>query len=330
MDPPDGHLPMRKTLSLTLPFIGLALFVYIVAKTGPNRIASVFAEANWRMLLLSPLFVCAIILLRGVRWRILMRAVGIEYSLWRSAAVWTIGFFAASVTPAKAGDAIRALYVQTDTGRSFGEAFLTVFIDRLWDLVLVLFLGVVSVLLFSRYYIRLPSFWIVILAALGMGVCVYLAVNRRLMRRLLKPIFDALVPHRYKEMFSLNFHTFYDSLELFGRKRGVMAVAFLLTVLVWGIVFLLAWYLTVVFGIEVRPAYVFLIMPIVTLVELLPISVSGLGTRDATVIYFFSVVGLSSAAAVSFSIGYLLIGTYVTAAPGFALWIRHPVKLGSP
>lgn len=320
---------MRKILSFILPFIGLALFVYIVANTGLDKIASVFKQANWRMLLFSPVFVFAIMLLRGMRWRILMRAVGIEYSLWRSSTVWAIGYFAASVTPAKAGDVIRALYVQNDTGRSFGEAFLTVFIDRLWDLLLVLFLGVVTVLLFSRYYIELPSFWIFLLTALGACFCVYLAVNRKLMRRLLKPVFEALVPQKYKEAFSLNFHTFYDNLEIYRRKPGVMAVAFLLTILLWAIIFLMAWYLTVVFGMKVHPAYMFLIMPIVTLVELIPISVSGLGTRDATVIYFFSVIGLSSAVAVSFSIGYLLVGTYLTSMVGFIMWIRHPVKLGA-
>jgi len=319
---------MRKKLSILLPFVGLALFVYIVASTGLDRIAAVFAAADLKLLLLSPLFVLLIILLRGVRWRYLMRAVGIEYSLWRSMTVWTIGFFAASVTPAKAGDALRALYVQEDTGRTFGEAFLTVFIDRLWDLLLVLFLGVVSVLLFSRYYIELPSIWIIVIATAGIAMCIYLATNRKLMRRMLKPVFGMLVPKKYKEMFSLNFHTFYDSLDVCIRKPGVMAVAFLLTVVVWALVFALAWYITVVFGIDIDPRYMFLIMPIVTLVELLPISISGLGTRDATVIYFFSVIGVSSAAAVGFSIGYLLIGTYLTALTGFILWIRNPIKLG--
>ena len=319
---------MRKKLSILLPFVGLALFVYIVASTGLDRIAAVFAAADLKLLLLSPLFVLFIILLRGVRWRYLMRAVGIEYSLWRSMTVWTIGFFAASVTPAKAGDALRALYVQEDTGRTFGEAFLTVFIDRMWDLLLVLFLGVVSVLLFSRYYIELPSIWIIVLATAGIAMCIYLATNRKLMRRMLKPVFGMLVPKKYKEMFSLNFHTFYDSLDVCIRKPGVMAVAFLLTVVVWALVFALAWYITVVFGTDIDPRYMFLIMPIVTLVELLPISISGLGTRDATVIYFFSVIGVSSAAAVGFSIGYLLIGTYLTALTGFILWIRNPIKLG--
>ena len=320
---------MRKKLSFLLPFLGLSLFVYIVGRTGLDNITGIIRDADARLLPLAPVLVVAIILVRGIRWRILMRVVDIDYSLWRSAKVWTIGFFAASVTPAKAGDTLRAFYVREDTGRTFGEAFLTVFIDRLWDLMFVLALGVVSVLVFSRFYMEIPSGWIMLTAAVGIAVCVYLATRRALMRRLLKPMFDALVPKKYKEAFSLNFNTFYDSLALYRRDRGAMVAAFLLTVLVWALVFLLAYYITVLFGIDVDLKYVVLIMPIVTLVELIPISVSGLGTRDATVIYFFSVVGISGAAAVGFSIGYLFIGTYLTALAGFLMWLRHPVKLGA-
>lgn len=81
-------------------------------------------------------------------------------------------------------------------------------------------------------------------------------------------------------------------------------------------------------GVPVRFGYVLLIMPIVTLVELVPVSVSGLGTRDAVVIYFFSFVGVGSAQAVGFSVAYVLIGTYLTALAGFLFWLRRPVPLG--
>jgi uncharacterized protein (TIRG00374 family) len=319
---------MRKKLSIILPLLGLALFVYIVTRTGLHNIIEVFAACDPKMLALTPLFVIVIILLRGLRWQRIMRVVDIEYSLWKSSSVWAIGFFAASVTPAKAGDAVRAFYLMEDTKKTFGETFLTVFIDRLWDLLFVLALGVVSVLLFSRNYIEIPSIWIVILASAGIAACVYLATKRSLMRRLFKPLFNALVPQRYKEMFSLNFHTFYDSLGLFRRDRGAFAASFFLTAAAWALIFFFAWFITAMFDAGVSPGYMFLIMPIVTLVELLPVSISGLGTRDATVIYFFSVVGISSAAAVGFSIGYLLLGTYLVALLGFVLWVRHPVKLG--
>ena len=107
-------------------------------------------------------------------------------------------------------------------------------------------------------------------------------------------------------------------------------MAGVLTVVVWALIFFLAWCVAAVFRIDVSARYIFLIMPVVTLVEILPVSVSGLGTRDATVIFFFSVVGLSGASAVGFSLGYLLIGTYATALIGFVMWLRYPLRTKRP
>ena len=59
-------------------------------------------------------------LVRGARWHYVIRSLGIEYGL-RRATVWAIGFFASSVTPAKAGDVVRAVYLRNDTGRPWAR-----------------------------------------------------------------------------------------------------------------------------------------------------------------------------------------------------------------
>lgn len=319
---------MKKWLAALLPFVGLALFVVILAKTGVARIADVFRSADGQKLVLAPLFIVAIIALRGARWKYLMRTVGIEYSWWRSATVWTIGFFAAAVTPAKVGDAVRAVYLREDSGRSFGEAFSTVFVDRLCDLLFVLLMGVVSVLVYSKYYIQVPSAWFVVGASAVILLLVYVVLNRKIMRAIVEPFFNALVPKKYKERFSITFGSFYDSLGVYGGARGGLALALLLTASCWAAIFSLAYYMTRVLGVGIDARYLILIMPIVTLVELIPVSVSGLGTRDMTVIYFFGAVGISSAPAVGFSIGYVLVGTGLTVLLGFFFWLRRPVRFG--
>lgn len=319
---------MRRWLSILLPFIGLAMFAYIVARTGPDKILAMFEYADRPLLLISPVFLFAIVLLRGIRWRYLMRVLDIEYSLARSCTVWTIGFFASAVTPGKVGDAVRALYVNNETRATFGEAILTVFIDRLWDLVTILVAGMVTVILFSHYYIEVPSVWILVGGALAVIAVIYMMLRRNLVRRVLKPLFNIFVPERYKDRLSMSFHSFYDSLHAYRRSAREVTVVMALTLVSWGVIFLFAYYVTRLLRIDVSPGYMVLIMPIVTLVELLPVSVSGLGTRDATVIYFFSLVGVPSAAAVGFSIAYVLIGTYVVALLGFAFWLRNPIGLG--
>ncbi len=320
---------MRQIVSVLLPLLGLALFAFIVFNTGFDRIVDVFRTADTALLVWLPVLLAAIIIVRGLRWQYLLNSVGIKYSLGRSIVVWVIAYFVASVTPGKVGDAVRAIYVRRDTGASFGVAFLTVFIDRLWDLVMILVAGVVTVLVFSQRYTEIPSQWVFVASLLAAGAGLYFVFNRSLVRAVVKPLFSIIVPEKYHDKFSLSFHDFYDALSTYGRSFRHNAITGLLTLVYWVLVFGLGHYVCLVLNIPVPWYYTFLIMPIITLVELIPISVSGLGTREATAIYFFSVIGLVQAQAVGFSIGYLIAGTYLTALVGFFLWLRHPVKFSS-
>jgi len=317
---------MKRALAILMPLVGLGIFAAIVARTGPDRIAGILRGIEPAQLLWAPLIIAAISIVRGARWRYVIRSLGMEYGLRRSTSVWMIGFFASSVTPGKAGDALRALYLRTDTGRPLGEALLTVFVDRLWDLGFILVGGVATALIFSQRYIQIPSAPLFAFGAAVIAAAAAVATNRRWTRALLKPVFSVLVPVRHRDGLSASFHTFYDALRVYGASRRRTAVMAAMTLTCWALIFALAVYVSRLLSIPVSPAFIVLMMPIVTLVELIPFSISGLGTRDATVIYFFSVAGVGSAEAVGFSIVYVLIGTYLTALVGFALWVRHPVR----
>jgi hypothetical protein len=317
---------MKRLLTLLMPLVGLAIFAIIVQRTGPAKIWAILSGIDARALVWAPLLVLAISVVRGARWRYVMGSLGIDYSLRRSTLVWTIGFFASAVTPAKAGDAVRAVYLRNDTHRPIGEAFLTVFVDRLWDLAFILAAGTVSALVFSRAYIAIPSAPLFIAGAVVIGIAAVVATNRRLMRAMLRPAFSVLVPARYRTGMSESFHAFYDALRVHAARPARSAVMALMTLGCWALIFLLAIYAARLVSVPVNPWYLVLIMPIVTLVELIPFTISGLGTREATVMYFFSVVGIGGAEAVGFSIVYVLVGTYLTALAGFVLWLRHPVR----
>jgi uncharacterized protein (TIRG00374 family) len=320
-------LNLNRALTWLTPLLGVAIFAIVVNRAGPSRIAAVLANVELKELVWAPLLVGAIALARGLRWRYVAASMGIPYGLHRATRAWMIGFFASSITPAKAGDALRAVYLSRESGRPVGESLFTVFVDRLWDFGFILCAGVASTIAFSRLYAKVPSAPLFVASAVVLGLAAAALTRRGFMRALLRPAFSVLVPTRYRAGFAANFHSFYDALRVYGggdlRRTVTMA---LLTLLCWSLIFTLAIYVARLLDIAVQPEFVVLMMPIVTLVELIPFSVSGLGTRDATVVYFFSVVGLGSAEAVGFSIVYVLIGTYATALLGLALWLKHPIQ----
>ena len=319
---------MRKWVSLILPLVGLVIFVWIVRGTGLDRILDTYRKIDARSLAVFPVFTVFILWIRGYRWWLLMKLVGIPYTRRRSSVVWAIGFFAASITPGKVGDAVRALYVSRETGKGIGESFLTVFMDRLMDLVVVLVFGVATILIFSYRYTDMPSIWVIVAASIAALGAVYLVLNRSLMRALAGPFVRALTPKKYRAQLSSQVHGFYDALGLCARQWKSTAFAGLLTLVFWAAIVLLAFTVARILEIDVSLGYVALMMPMVTLVEIVPISISGIGTREAAVIFFFAAVGIGSAQAVAFSIMYLIAGTYLTALVGFIAWLANPAKLG--
>lgn len=320
---------MRKWLSYVLPLIGILLFVYILAGTDLSRISTALQSIAPVRLIVFPFFTLAIIAIRGIRWQYIMRTMGIDYSFRRSAYVWAIGFFASAVTPGKLGDGLRTFYVSQDTSRDLGESFLTVFTDRLMDLVVILALSIVSVVILSRAHLQLASAWGFLAAALLILAVFGFTLKRRLMRVLLMPFFRILVPPRFRDPMSAGFHSFYDSLEDYLRTWRRMLIALALTVVYWLLVFVLAYYITDMMDLRVDFDYIMLIIPIVTVAEFLPISISGLGTREATVVYFFALIGIARPEAVAFSLVYLVFGTYLTALIGLLFWLRSPLTFAS-
>ena len=317
---------MPKWVSYLLPLIGILLFVYILAVTGLPEIVAALQGIDPRSLIAYPLFTLAIIVIRGIRWWYIMHTLAIDYPLWRSCYVWTIGFFASAITPGKLGDAVRSFYVSRDTSRDLGESFLTVFIDRLMDLVVILVLSMASVIIFSRAYAQISSAWAFLVAALFILAMFGLMLKRELMRALLMPFFRLLVPQRFQDRMSAGFNSFYDSLDTYLRtwRRTLNVLA--LTTAYWLLVFVLVYYITRTLDLEVGFFYIVLIIPIITVAESLPISISGLGTREAAVIYFFTTIGIARPDAVAFSLVYLAFGTYLTSFVGLLFWLRSPVR----
>jgi uncharacterized protein (TIRG00374 family) len=193
----------------------------------------------------------------------------------------------------------------------------------------------VSIVVFSRYYIELPSVWIISASIPVLAGLIYLLLHRELVRKFLGPVFKALTPDKYRDELALHFNSFYDALGIYLRNWRRTSVCFIHTFAFWILVLLLAHSVTRILGIDVSLGYMALILPMLTLVEIIPISVSGLGTREAAVIYFFGIVGIDDPAqAVAFSLLYVLLGLYAVALVGFFAWLFMPrtlrEKLGKP
>ena len=68
-------------------------------------------------------------------------------------------------------------------------------------------------------------------------------------------------------------------------------------------------------------------MSISNVVSFIPISISGLGTRDATLIYLFGRVGLHAETAVIFASFVFIVCFVMSGLMGFVAWLLKPLPL---
>lgn len=67
-------------------------------------------------------------------------------------------------------------------------------------------------------------------------------------------------------------------------------------------------------------------MSLVVIIELIPVSISGVGTRDAFLIFVLGLIGIGKESAIAFSLLYLLTYWFLGLI-GFFFWVKEPVKL---
>ncbi|MFH1126735.1 MAG: lysylphosphatidylglycerol synthase transmembrane domain-containing protein, partial [archaeon] len=103
-----------------------------------------------------------------------------------------------------------------------------------------------------------------------------------------------------------NYLDFYRSLSTIAKDKRTMIISSILTLLSWIIILIASYLIALSINIHTDIIHFIFLMPIIYIVELIPISISGIGTRDATTIILFSLINIRAESAFVFSTLILL------------------------
>jgi uncharacterized membrane protein YbhN (UPF0104 family) len=299
-------------MALWWRLIGVVLLVAILWRVDARELASVLRHVNPLALIGAGFLATSVLILRSLRWRILCAGLGIRLPLGEAVRLYLVGTFVASITPGRIGDLAKAYYVRDrrdEGGLAAGIA--TVVYDRFLDLgqICALALGAIVVLP------GVPAAVGPLLVALGLACFVAGTVWRPTREGLLaRPLSWALrrVPG-------------VDDVELPAPPAGSLLVAQALTtasllsfagasvVLARGLSMTAsAWSLMVVSALG-------------ALVGLVPITVLGIGTRDALYVAAAPFLGERNEAMLGLSL--LLLAMYVlNSVTGWTAWFLSPPR----
>ena len=307
-----------------LRLIGLGLLGLLLWRVDIAATIRTFGNANLGLVLIVLALDLLLVLVKSVRWLVLMVAQGIQYSVGSAYLAYFGSVFIGLLTPGRLGEFVKTLHVSQDCEISTGRALSSVLADRLFDLYMLLGVGGAA---------------LIALAAKGGGS--NLAGLALLTLCLTVPLAIFLHEGAFSLVQRLGLHLGRIGQHLFGPQSWVLELrsglqqlslpwvvgAMALTVLAYAIFFGQCYLLALALGLRVGFVQVSYTVALGSLVTLLPISISGLGTREAAIVAYLGTVGVPTEAALGFSL--LVFVTFYIAGGlmGALAWWIKPVPL---
>jgi hypothetical protein len=299
--------------------VGLALLLLFFCQVDWVQMKKVGAQFN--ILLLFTAFVLNIpqILLKSYRWRYLLFLQGYRLSLRRAFQYYLSSIFLGVITPGRLGEFAKVYYLMTEKRAGGGVAALSsVIIDRLMDLYLLLITSLIG-------FIVLPALnkfewlgWGGILVSITLPVILKRMINYPYFWNKVKKIFET------KNLIELKSDNINSIIRLVSFHKSLLWAG-VMTVLSYALFFFQCYLIAISLCIPISYFLMIPVMALTNIASLIPISISGVGTRDSALIFILGQQGISLESSLALSIGILLVFYIGGGSLGFIAWYLKPL-----
>jgi uncharacterized protein (TIRG00374 family) len=275
--------------------VSLGLLSYLFSKVDFTQLLRVLSTAHvsYFILALTAYFVAKII--TSVRWALLARPLGFKNHSIDFAILYFIGMFFNLFSPSTlGGDLGRTFYLSRagaeDRKRNWTRppvyAFTSVLVDRLIGMAVLVWIGAVALIAFPSYSSFIPLVIRYLTFGLALGF---------LLGWMLLPLISRLL--RWTEhILGKNLHI---ALEVYWHNQQILLRAILLSL----IVHLIQTWIQVLLGkaidLDLPWSYCFIFFPLVDILSLLPMSLSGVGVREGGYLFLLGRLNISPEKAIA-------------------------------
>lgn len=302
--------------------VAAGLTAYVLWKSDPSAALSALRRVEWRYLAAAIGLVLIDRALMAYRWLVLLQplpsAAGLPYrSVLR---VFFVSTFVGTFLPASVGgDAVRSVALARHAV-PLTDVVTSVLLDRVFGILAILLVAAVAV---AAAPAGLPA-WMppaTIAGAVGAALGIALMLLSAKAQALAQAVANRLPPGRVRQ-------TATDLLRAVRTYRTAPAALWNVLAGSVGVQLLRiwqAWLLGLSLGISAGPIPYLVYVPIILLVMLLPITISGLGTSQAAFVYLFGLSGVAEWDAFALSVLFVALGI-VGNLPGAALYVSGGLR----
>jgi len=287
-------------------FVSGGLLYAVISKTGIDKVLSTLKGIYIPSFILAVLIYICAIFISTIRWRLLLHE---RFGLGKLFSLYVIGSFFNHLLPGMiGGDAVKAYYLYRDTGKG-SSAVASVFIDRYIGFTALILVGLIAFPFGFRYFRGSYIEWVLPLIVLLFVAGSFFVFGLRIGRGI--------------KLLS----GFYDYFTLYKEKKAVIVKALMLSFIIQTIVIFAVYVLSLGLKVDVPLLPLFIFIPVISTIASLPISISGLGVREASFVLLFGFLGISPGEATAVSFAWFL-SVATGSLPGLIEYLRY--KKGTP
>lgn len=215
-----------------------------------------------------------------------------------------IGSFFNTILPGiVGGDAVKAYYLYRETGNP-GISMASVFMDRYMGFVSIMLIALIS-LPFGFAYIKGTG-----LEYLFPGIILIFIAGSF--------FFKARIGERLR--FLREFYNFFDAYRNFNNTANILLKTLFLSATIQLMNMVAVYIISRAMGIDVPFLSILLFIPFIVTVSMIPLSISGLGVREAAFVMLFGKVGIKPEAAITLSLLWF-ISVVIGSLPGLLFYV---------
>ncbi len=279
---------IKKTLSVGLRIgISIALLVFLFRQVDVRVMFETVRKADKYLLGLAFFVFFWTYILCLYRWQMLLKAADVKLPLKRVIISFAAGTFFSLFLPSSiGGDFMRSLDLAVFTKKP-RQVVATVLLDRLSGYVGLVILTLIAVFL-GWNIISDSSVAVSIAVLIVILVVVLVVLFNKFIYSKINRMLDSPRSGKIREAIT-NLH---QEIHYFRNHKKIMVNNVILSIFIQAINPLTFYIIALAIGIKLRLVYFFIFLPIIGAITLLPISIGGLGLRDAMTVFFFAKAGV--------------------------------------
>ena len=290
--------PKRLVLGMVSILVSAGLLVWLLTRIDLRHTAELLQGASWGWLVAALILTCALPFTSVYRWLGVLRAQGTKLPFFFALRAVMMANVLNSFLPSKSGDIAKAAYLREYGGVTKGIG--TVILERLVDLGVLGLLGLVGLLVNGTLWGLAAG-----VGLLGLVAAVFLTV-------LFLPFGKLPLPAKLKQ-------TGFDVRSVFQawlKHPAAIGQTLVGSVLTWSLGGFTVFALASAFHTGLGVGFAYAIFPLAIIAGLVPVTVSGIGTRDAAFVALLS-SQMSAEQATLVGIGYTIFGYWLLSLLSF-------------